>query len=192
MRIFKKQDSTSEIEKALRFKQGMARIHAYTERLRQSQERLWELGRRSAGLGDDSQFKNIARSYLAVKAEISRWDRYLITVQTHALKRDQVRMTRDFLGSISSISHAMMPAAQPEELLKMQVEIEKALGDTNRLEEHLESSFESLGQPTIVADFVTAESLSEVEKAMAQGLPEADDRINDGLKNIQAMKDELG
>jgi hypothetical protein len=175
MRIFKKQDSTSEIEKALRFKQGMARIHAYTERLRQSQERLWELGRRSAGLGDDSQFKNIARSYLAVKAEISRWDRYLITVQTHALKRDQVRMTRDFLGSISSISHAMMPAAQPEELLKMQVEIEKALG-----------------QPTIVADFVTAESLSEVEKAMAQGLPEADDRINDGLKNIQAMKDELG
>ena len=191
MRLFKKRSSTSEIEKTLRFKQGINRIHAYIERLRQSQQKLWELGQRSAGLGDESPFKNVARSYLAIKAEISRWDRYLITAQTHALKRDQVRMTRDFLDSMSSLSHAMMPAAEPEDLLKMQVEIEKALGDTNRLEENLESSFESLEQPTGPADFISDELLSEVEKAMTQGLPEADDRIDEGLKSIQAMKNGL-
>jgi hypothetical protein len=192
MRLFKKRDSTTEIEMTLRFKQGLNRIYAYIERLRQSQQRLWELGQRSSGLGDEAQFKNIARGYLAIKAEISRWDRYLITAQTHALKRDQVRMTRDFLGSMSSISHAMMPAAEPEDLLKMQVEIEKALGDTHRLEENLENSFESLEQPTGTADFVTGELLSEVEKAMTNGLPEADERIDEGIRNIQALKKELG
>ena len=192
MRLFKKRDNTTDIETTLRFKQGLNRIHAYIERLRQSQQKLWDLGQRCSGLGDESQFKNIARSYVAIKAEISRWDRYLITAQTHALKRDQVRMTRDFLGSMSSISTAMVPAAEPEDLLKMQVEIEKALGDTNRLEESLDSSFELLEQPTGTADFVTDKLLSEVEKAMTHGLPEADDRIDEGIRNIQALKKELG
>jgi len=192
MRLFKKRDNTTEIETTLRFKQGLNRIQAYIEKLRQSQQRLLGLGQRSSGLGDESQVKNIARSYLAIKAEISRWDRYLITAQTHAFKRDQVRLTKDFLGSISSISNAMMPAAEPEDLLKMQVEIEKALGATNRLEENLEISFESLEQPAGTADFVADELLSEIEKAMTHGLPEADDRIDEGIRNIQALKNELG
>ena len=192
MRLFKKRDNTTDIETTLRFKQGLNRISAYIEKLRQSQQRLWDLGQRSSCLGDESQVKNIARSYLAIKAEISRWDRYLITAQTHALKRDQVRMTKDFLGSISSISNAMMPAAGPEDLLKMQIEIEKALGDTNRLEENMEISFESLEQPTGTTDFVSDELLSEIEKAMTHGMPEADDRIDEGIRNIQALKNELG
>jgi len=77
MRLFKKRDNTTEIETTLRFKQGLNRIQAYIEKLRQSQQRLLGLGQRSSGLGDESQVKNIARSYLAIKAEISRWDRYL-------------------------------------------------------------------------------------------------------------------
>ena len=111
MPLFGKDKETKEIEREVKYRQGLSKVRAYVEKSRESQRRLWGLGKRALKLGDQQQFQNIARAYVRVGGIISRWEKYLVAVETVAVQRGQVKATGDFLKSMQALSESMMSGA---------------------------------------------------------------------------------
>ena len=97
MRLFRKDKDTKNIEKAIKFRHGLSRVRSYTEQLKQGQDKLWTLGRRASELGDTQQLRNISTQYARNQDLIKRWERYLVTAETSAVRRDHAQLTKDFL-----------------------------------------------------------------------------------------------
>ena len=53
-----------EIEREVKFRQGLGKVRNYVDKCNKAQKRYWELGKRALKLGDKQQFENIAKAYL--------------------------------------------------------------------------------------------------------------------------------
>ena len=198
MPLFRKNKELKEIEREVKFKQGLSRVRSYIERSRESQKRLWNLGQRSLQLGDRQQFQNIARAYLRVGGMVNRWERYTVAAETVAVQRGQVKATGEFLQSMNALSQSMMAGAKPEEVMAMQRDLEVALARAQNLDETLATVMDAAGETIYSSEGLSEEALADVEKAMGAEAAteegaEADSRIAQGLKAIEAqMNKELG
>jgi hypothetical protein len=187
-----------EIEREVRFKQGLSRVRSYLQKCHQAQKRYWELGKRALKLGDRQQFENIARAYLQTGDTITLWERYLLIMETISIQRDQVKSTSEFAGSMKALSDSMMVGAKPEDITKMQVELERALARARTLDETLAAVMDATSETIFSAEGLSEDSLKEVETAMRGeveyevGEAAVDERIARGLQHIEeAMKKEL-
>jgi len=187
-----------EIEREVRFKQGLSRVRSYVQKCNQAQKRYWELGKRALKLGDRQQFENIARAYLRTGDTIARWERYLLAMETVSIQRDQVKSTGEFAGSMKALSDSMMVGAKPEDITKMQVELERALTRARTLDETLAAVMDATSDTIFSAEGLSEDSLKEVETAMRGeveyevGEAAVDERIARGLQRIEEeMKKEL-
>ena len=181
---------TREIEREIRFKQGLSRVRSYIQKCQQSQKRIWELGKRALKLGDRQQFEHIARAYLRTGDLIMRWERYLVAVESMALQRGQVKATQEFVKSMGALSESMMTGASPEDVVKMQQDLEIALERAQTLDETLAAVMDATSDTVFSAEGLSEESLKEVEAAMVgeAGAEESgalDVRISQGLKRIE-------
>jgi len=187
-----------EIEREVRFKQGLSRVRSYVQKCNQAQKRYWELGKRALKLGDRQQFENIARAYLRTGDTMARWERYLLAMETVSIQRDQVKSTGEFAGSMKALSDSMMVGAKPEDITKMQVELERALTRARTLDETLAAVMDATSDTIFSAEGLSEDSLKEVETAMRGeveyevGEAAVDERIARGLQRIEEeMKKEL-
>ena len=137
MPLFGKSKQEKEIEREVKFKQGLAKARGYINKSQESQRRLWALGKRSLELGDRRQFENITKAYLRTADVITRWERFIVTAETVAVQRGQVKATGDFISSMNALSDSMMAGASPEDVTKMQVGLETALTRAQTLDETL-------------------------------------------------------
>ncbi len=198
MPLFGKSKEAKEIEREVKFKQGLSRVRGFVDRSRASQRNLWGLGKRSLQLGDRKQFENIARAYLRMGETINRWERYMVSAETMAVQRGQVKATGDFLRSINALSESMLAGAKPEEIMKMQVELEKGLARAQTLDETLAVVMDASNESIFSSEGLSEESLKEVESAMSSEAARdegaaTDTRIDSGMKRIEElMKKELG
>jgi hypothetical protein len=187
-----------EIEREVRFKQGLSRVRSYLQKCNQAQKRYWELGKRALKLGDRQQFENIARAYLRTGDTMARWERYLLAMETVAIQRDQVKSTSEFAGSMKALSDSMMIGAKPEDITKMQVELERALARARTLDETLAAVMDATSDTIFSAEGLSEDSLKEIERAMRGeveyevGEAAVDERIARGLQRIEEeMRKEL-
>lgn len=187
-----------EIEREVRFKQGLARVRSYVQKCNQAQKRYWELGTRALKLGDRRQFENIARAYLRTGDTMARWERYLVAMETVSIQRDQVKSTGEFAGSMKALSDSMMVGAKAEDITKMQIELERALTRARTLDETLAAVMDATSDTIFSAEGLSEDSLKEVETAMRGevehevGEAAVDERIARGLQHIEEeMKKEL-
>lgn len=198
MPFFGKSKETKEIEREVRYKQGLARVRGYIGKSRESQKRLWGLGKRSLQLGDRQQFQNIARAYLRVGGIINRWERYIVAAETVAVQRGQVKVTGEFVQSLNALSESMMAGARPQEVMAMQQGLEVALARAQNLDETLAVAMDAAGDTIFSSEGLSEEALGDIEQAMGAEAAneegaEADSRIAEGLKRIEEqMKKELG
>ena len=197
MGFFDSRRQEKEIEREVKFKQGLSRIRSYVQKCNQAQKRYWELGKRSLKLGDHKQFENIAKAYLRAGEMANRWERYLVAMETVSLQRDQVKATGTFAESMKALSASMMVGAKPEDIAKMQTELERALAKASTLDETLSAIMDTTSETIFSADGLSEDSLKEVETAMKgeatheEGQP-LDDRITTGLRHIEEeMKKEM-
>lgn len=180
-----------EIEREVRFKQGLGRVRSYVQKCNQAQKRYWELGKRALKLGDRQQFENIARSYLRTGDTMSRWERYLLAMETVSIQRDQVKATGEFAGSMKALSDSMMVGAKAEDITKMQIELERALTRARTLDETLAAVMDATSDTIFSAEGLSEDSLKEVETAMRGeaehevGEAAVDKRIARGLQRIE-------
>jgi hypothetical protein len=188
--MFRGRKEKRELEREIRFRQGLSRIRNYVERSRQTQKRFWELGKRALQLGDRRQFQNLALAYLRTGEVINRWERYLVAMETVAVQRDQVKATGEFLKAMGALADSITEGARPEELLKMQRDLERALTRAQTLDETLSIVMDAAGETLFSAEGLSEEALKELEGAMGreaareerEGL---DQRIAEGLRRIE-------
>ena len=117
--FFERRRQSKEIEREVKFKQGLSKVRSYVQKCNQAQKKYWELGKRSLKLGDKQQFENIAKAYLRAGEMANRWERYLVAMETVSLQRDQVKATGEFAQSMKALSDSMMSGANPEDVTNM-------------------------------------------------------------------------
>jgi hypothetical protein len=167
MPLFGKSKQQKEIEREVKFKQGLTKARGYITKSQESQRRLWALGKRSLELGDRLQFENITKAYLRTGDVITRWERFLVTAETVAVQRGQVKATGDFISSMNALSDSMMAGASPEDVTKMQVGLETALTRAQTLDETLSAVMDATSETVFSGEGLSEESLKEVEGAMS-------------------------
>jgi hypothetical protein len=121
---------------------------------------------------------------------INRWERYLVAMETVAVQRDQVKATGEFLKAMGALADSITEGARPEELLKMQRDLERALTRAQTLDETLSIVMDAAGETLFSAEGLSEEALKELEGAMGreaareerEGL---DQRIAEGLRRIE-------
>jgi hypothetical protein len=181
---------TKEIEREVKFKQGLARVRNYVQKCHDAQKKYWQLGKRALKLGDRQQFENVAKAYLRTGDMINRWERFLVAMETVSLQRDQVKVTGEFAKSMGALSTSMMAGATPQDITSMQMELERALAKAHTLDETLSAVMDVTSDTIFMSDGLSEESLQQVETAMkgeaAHEEGEAlDDRISAGLRHIE-------
>lgn len=192
MPIFGKSQEAKEIERQVKFKQGMSRVRGFIDRCREAQRHQWDLGKRALRLGDRKLFTQIARGYLRTGEISNRWERYMVAAESVNIQRGHVRTTREFVSSMSALSESMMAGAKPEDIVKMQVELEKALAKAQTIDDTLAAVMDASSDSIFSAEGLSEADLKEVERAMtteATHEEEAtvqDQRIEDSIKRIEA------
>ncbi|MGB5925601.1 MAG: Snf7 family protein [Dehalococcoidia bacterium] len=179
-----------EIERDVKFKQGLSRVRNYVHKSNDAQKKYWQLGKRALKLGDRQQFENGAKAYLRTAEMINRWERFLVAMETVSLQRDQVRVTGEFAKSMGALSKSMMAGASPQDITKMQMDLERALAKAHTLDETLAAVMDATSDTIFTSEGVSEESLQQVEGAMkGEAVHEEgetlDDRISAGLRRIE-------
>ena len=188
--FFDQRRQKKEIEREVKFKQGLSKVRSYVQKCNQAQKKYWTLGKRALKLGDRQQFENISKAYLRAGEMANRWERYLVSMETVALQRDQVKATGAFAESMKALSTSMMAGAKPEDVSKMQMDLQQALIRAETLDETLTAVMDATSDTIFSSEGLSEESLQERETAMSGEVEHEegaalDDRISSGLRRIE-------
>ena len=149
--LFKKK-SVRDLEAKLRFRRGKTRIQKYVREARKSSDRYRTLARDAQRLGDVDQFRLIGSHFLRLRHTITRWERFLVKLEALELRRDEVGATRDFLQSIDALTTSINRGASPDEIARMQGDIERAIDKSHAQEEMLDLAMEAACSPMFDAE----------------------------------------
>lgn len=179
-----------EINREIKYKQGIARIKSFIRKCEEMQKRYWELGKRALRLNDEQLFRNLVRAYLQVGEYKARWERFLILLETLAVQRDQVRATTEFIKSIRALSDSILAGAKPEDLVKVQERLLEAETHHERLNAMLETAMGVATDAVFSSEELSEEKIKEIERLMAEeaGQEEGeavDARISEAIKKIE-------
>jgi len=159
---------TKEIERDLQARRGKAQIKRHVAKQQGMLKRLWELGKRSLQLGDTARFKQIGMLYLQTQSDITRWERYLLSLEVVEARRDQARAATEFLGSLQAMSQSMLATASPKDMAQTQRDLELGLARAQDLEERLSLIMEMTDETMLTGDLDLSfdEQFRELEQAM--------------------------
>jgi division protein CdvB (Snf7/Vps24/ESCRT-III family) len=178
------------MEAHLKFRQGRSRIVRFVQQARKAADRYWELARQAYRLGDHEQFRQLAASYLRTREGINRWERYLVRMDTLELRRNEMLATTEFLHSVEAMTQSILRGTDPQEIARMQAELERAVHRTEAVQESLELAMEGTGE-TLAG---TSELSDDVLKSLATNLESGgqaasdaqfDARLEAALKEVE-------
>ena len=161
-----KSKKEKEIEREVKFKQGVKKVQNYIEKCRNSQQRFWEMGKRALSLGDKKQFQNMARAYLNTGEVINRWERYIVTMEAVRIQRDQAHASKDFMSSMNILSATMDVGVNAKQMTKMQKDLEMALAKAETIDEALSAVMDMTSDSVFAADGLADKSIKDIEAAM--------------------------
>jgi len=196
MALFKSKKQR-ELEAEIQFRQGKSKIQRFIQQAKKVQKKYWSLGKEALRLGDNEQFNHLASAFLRARDQVNRWERYLLQLETLGVRRSEVAATGEFMRSIGAMSNSILRGASPEEVARMQGQMQKALMKSEALEEVLSVAMESSADAIFGDEGLDEEKLSEISSAMASEATSdegagADARISSGLKQIEeAMRKEM-
>ena len=185
-----KRRQEKEMERDIKARQAKKRVSRYIEKQRQMERKLWTLGKRAVQLGDERQFRQIGKQIVWTQDDVARWERYLLSMETLEARRDQARVTGEFLGSLQAMSESLLAGVTTESMVDIQKNLEMGLERAQGLEERL-SLFMELAEDTFYdVDVWDERKFDDMQSAM---LTEAetdeadrfDTQIEAGLKQIR-------
>ncbi len=172
--LFKSREQR-EMEAQLKFRQGRSRIVRFVQQARKAADRYWELAKQAYRLGDHEQFRQLAASYLRTREGINRWERYLVRMDTLELRRNEMLATTEFLQSVEAMTQSILRGTDPQEIARMQVELERAVHRTEAVQESLDVAMEATGE-TLAG---TSELSDDVLKTLATNLDSGGQQASD-------------
>jgi len=193
MALFKSKKQR-DMEAEIKFRRGLAKINRYIGECKKYQDKYWKLGKEALRLGDQKQFKQLASSYLRLRDQVARWQRYLIQMETLGLRRNEVTATGDFLESINALTGSMLRGASPEQVANMQMNIEKAMEKSEALDQTLSIAMEATSDSIFstenldeshvleIAETMKKEALSDEESSLDKEISQSLKKIEDEMR----------
>ena len=179
-----------EYERDFQVRQGKKRVQRYIDQQKQVERKLWALGKQALKLGDDIQFEMIGKQIIWTQNDINRWQRYQLSLETLEARRDQARMTGDFMQSLKAMSESLLVGINSESLGDIEQNIDAGLTRVKDLEERMDLFMEMAEYTFIDIERSDRYKLKEMEGNMRREaeMDEAntfDAQIAAGLEKIR-------
>jgi hypothetical protein len=180
----------NEINRDVKVRIGKTRIKRHILHQQQMEIRLMDLGRKALALEDDARFKQVARQLLWTRADMSRWEKYILTLEVLEARREQVKASVDLLQSVKAMSESMIDLTGPEQAAQLQTQLQQGLARAESLDERMSIMMEMMDS-TLEGGMPNEDSaVNDLEKMMreqnAQGQTASYDKeIEDGLRKIR-------
>ncbi len=192
--MFKKwreeREKKQQYERDFQVRQGKKRIQRYIDKQKQTEQKLWGLGKKALKLGDDDQFQMIGKQIIWTQNDINRWQRYLLSMETLEARRDQARMTGDFMQSLKAMSESLLVGIDGESLVEIEQNIDTGLERVKDLEDRMDLFMEMAEYTFIDIDRADRHKLDDMQTNMRREaeMDEAntfDAQISAGLEKIR-------
>jgi len=106
-------------------------------------------------------------------------------METVSIQRDQVKVTGEFAQSMSAVSASMMAGARPEDITKVQMELESALTRAQTLDETLAAVMDASNDTIFSSEGLSDSSLKEIFDVFTSG--KKGSKISDITEQIEMM-----
>jgi hypothetical protein len=172
-------------EAKLRFRQGKSRIQRFLQQAQDSAERYWQLARQAYRLGDQEQLRQLAANFYRTRESINRWERFLLKMDALEMRRNEVEATGDFVRGMNALTATILRGSTPEEVSRMQLDVERAIAKAEQQEELLTSAMDSAGNGILSTTDLTDEALDQFLQGIDKHARQAEMTETPGF--LQAM-----
>ena len=185
----------AEIDRDVKIRLGMTRLRRHIAHQKEMQNRLTSLAKQALKINDEAHFRQVGKQLLWTQQDILRWEKYVLSLELLAARRDQARSAVDVLQSIKAMTESLADLAGPEQVANLQAELEKGLARATTMDERMEVMMEmmdsALGATVNVDESALADlEASLSEKIAAEEKARFDDEIEEGLQNIRRELDD--
>jgi hypothetical protein len=180
-----------EIEREIRHRKARATLQHYIERLENLQTMVYNQGKQAAKLGDDKFVNRQAAKYLALQERVKRGQKMLLLMEEARLQREMVKISGDFITFARDVSQSISEGPGLDKIAHMQVEMEKALAQSEKIDEALSIALDMTSEGILGSQDYSEKNVTEIVKTM-QGEAETeekglDERISKGINEVKDM-----
>lgn len=187
-----KSKEEKETERRMQVKQGRRKAERHIANQKKQVQKYWELAKKAVRLGDREILQKLVTLIVATRQDIQSWERRMLYFDMIEAMRDQALAGAEFAKSFQAMSESILANANPADLTRIQMYLERSMAVAEQLEDRLEDFQASLDD--MLSD-VSAEEKAEYREILAMIQREAeqepetaiDKEIEATMKQIEAM-----
>jgi len=157
---FWKSKEEKEIERKMRMRKAKMALKQYINNLENLKRKIFLQGKEAAKLGDEALLKRSAMKYLALEERIKQAKRLLLLMEEAEVQRELVKVSANFIQFSQDIVESIAEGPGAQDIARMQVEFEKAMGKVEELDDALASMLDLTSESILTGDF-SAETVEE-------------------------------
>jgi len=186
---FWKSKEEKEIERKVRMRNAKMQLRQYINNLENLKKKIFLQGKEAAKLGDEALLKRSALKYLTLERRIRDAKRLLLLMEEAEIQRELVKVSANFIQFSRDIVQSIAEGPGAEDVARMHVEFQKAMGKVEGIEEALNTMIDLTSESILSGEFDSetvkaAESLmvSSAEKELEPGgrLREIEEMMREG------------
>jgi hypothetical protein len=196
MSLFKSREER-RLERELEIKRGVQKMRKHVRSLEKDEKDLLKKAKRAKQLGDGTQLSFIKANLKRTAANRRLMERQILNIETFNQLKDQAEAQADFARSLQTVSQSIGEAYGSVNIVEIQKNCEKAIGQyesmQSMMEMFMESSTESMANlegatnDDVVSDdeidkLIDAQIVTEEGKAVEGSLEEKTKGILDRLE----------
>jgi len=182
-----------EIERKIKARQAKREIERYVGKQRQNVKRFWDFAKRAARLQDNARFRQCAAMVLTSQREVTRWEQRLLYFDIVEARRDQVLAAAEFAKAYEAMAQSMLANANPQNMAKIQMDIERGLAQADMMDGMLENLMDM--SEGMLEEMVGGDQETELKQIMDALKLEADqeaqgpsnEEIESSIKSIETI-----
>lgn len=152
VRLWKSKEE-KEIERKVRMRKAKMALQQYINNPENFKHRVFLQGKEAAKLGDEALLKRSAVKYLALEQRIKQAKRLLLLMEEAELQRELVKVSADFIQFSKDIVASIAEGPGAEDVAKIQVEFEKAMGKVENIDEALNTMLDLTSESILTGNF---------------------------------------
>lgn len=188
-----KSKQEKDLERRMQVKQGRRKVERYIRDQQKQVQQYWELAKRAYRLGDKEILQRLVSMIATTRRSIQVWERRMLYFDMIEAQRDQALAGAEFAQAFDSMSKTILDHADPADLSRIQLNLERSMLVAEDLEDRLEDFQASLDE--MLEDAGSAEDKAELTEIMrmiqseAEKEPETqvDSEINATMKQIEEL-----
>lgn len=191
-KLFKTQQE-KEMERRMQVKQGRRRVERHISTQKKQVQRYWEMAKQAYQLEDRKVLAQLVKLISQTRRSVNIWERRMLYFDMIEAQRDQALASADFAQAFKAMSETMLTFADPAELNKIQLDLERSMMVAEEMEDRLEdfmgSMDDMLGEASSSEDKAELSEIMRMIQSEAEQQPETsvDGDIEATMKQIEAL-----